>query len=93
MARRCGDALVDILPPSRKKSAIGFGSPPKPLRQKPQELHMVCGFFVRAAFLGGSDGRARALPVSLQGVFRSSNPFELPPLFGSGAAVLVSRNL
>ena len=28
---------------------------------------MVCGFFVRAAFLGGSDGRARALPVSFRG--------------------------
>ena len=36
-----------------------------------------------AAFSGGSNGRARALPVFAR-MSRSVNPFELPPSFDSG---------
>ncbi|EJL78536.1 hypothetical protein PMI12_01136 [Variovorax sp. CF313] len=43
---------------------------------------MVRGFFVRASFLGGSNGRARALPVSAR-MSRSVNPFDLPLSFDS----------
>lgn len=49
---------------SRTDKCDRVWKPAETLRRKPQLPHMVCGFFVRAPTFGGSDGRARALPVS-----------------------------
>jgi len=73
--------LVDILP-SRAKKRDRVWKPVEVLRRKPQSLHRGCRFSVCVAILGGSHGRARALPVLVR-ASRSSNPFELPPPFGS----------
>lgn len=72
---------VDILPQSRK-SVIGFGSPLKFCDESRSHRTWSAAFLFAPPVFGGSNGRARALPVLVR-ASRSSNPFELPPPFGS----------
>lgn len=66
---------------SAKKVGIGIGVPLKSLRRKPQLPHKVCGFVVRASFLGGSMGRLRPRRFHASG-FPVRQPVELPPFIG-----------
>lgn len=75
------DRFLDILGRHVKRDRVW--KPVEVLRRKPQLPHLVCGFSVCASSFGGSNGKARALPVLVR-ASRSSNPFELPPSFGSG---------
>ena len=70
----------------------GFDSLKQSLRRKPQSPHLVCGFFVRSPSLGGSDGRASALPVSRKWLPGLSNPSSRRPCLTAGASVFVNRN-
>jgi len=53
---------------------------------------MVCGFFVRSPFLAARTGERKLCRLSQEGS-RSSNPFELPPPFGSGRGGCSNPNL
>jgi len=68
-------------PVTSKKGVIGFGDPRNHCDvSRSHRIGSAALSFVPPV-LGGSDGRARALPVHASGS-RFANPFEPPPLFG-----------
>ncbi len=69
-------------PVTSKKGVIGFSSPKHLCDESRSFPAGSAAFLFVPPVLGGSDGRARALPVLARGA-RSANPFEPPPLFSS----------
>ena len=64
-------------------SEVGIGVPMKSCDESRSQSAWSAAFLFAPPFLGGSDGRAHALPVSAR-TSRYANPFELPPLIGVG---------
>ncbi|HEX7866171.1 MAG TPA: hypothetical protein VF555_14550 [Variovorax sp.] len=62
-------------------SGAGIGVPLTSCDESRSYRTWSAAFFVHASFLGGSNGRARALPVSAR-MSRYANLFELPPPIG-----------
>jgi hypothetical protein len=69
-------------PVTSKKDVIGFSSPKKLCDESRSFPAGPAALSFVPPVLGGSDGRARALPV-LARASRSANPFEPPPSFSS----------
>lgn len=64
-----------------KKVGIGFGDLIQLCDESRSYRTWSAAFLFAPPVLGGSDGRAHALPVLARAV-RFANPFEPPPLFG-----------
>lgn len=70
-------------PVTSKKGVIGIGVPLTSCDESRSFPAGPAAFSFVPPVLGGSDGRASALPVSAR-MSRYANPFELPPPIGVG---------
>ena len=90
---QCNSAFYNSAVASHK-GAIGFSSPRNHCSEKPQFLPARLAAFTVFGLpvLGGSDGRARALPVSRKWLPGLLTRPSRRPCLAAGAAVVANRN-